>query len=245
MITIAQLSKSFTKNTKVLSDIELTFEAGRVTALLGPNGAGKTTLLKSILGLVHPDSGEIRFSGEIMKDDEGIKSKIGYMSQTPRFPENMKVREVIDVITKLRKQCKHINMNLFHDLGLDAEKNKKMLALSGGNKQKVSAALTFMYNPEYIFLDEPTNGLDPLSSSRLKEEIIYQADKGKTVVLTSHILSEVQMMASHIVYLVAGKVVINESLESLLKRTGEMHLELAIASILKKENGSDMKGAVA
>jgi Cu-processing system ATP-binding protein len=228
VIRVTNLRKSFGK-LRVLNDLNLEIRQGTITALLGPNGAGKTTLVKSILGMVRPDSGEIEVAGVRIDGEGRYRANIGYMPQIARYPENLTVREIFSMIQDLRGARSGTDDELVTLFELEKQLDKPFKTLSGGNRQRVSAALAFMFGPSILFLDEPTAGLDPIASSTLKDKILRERRAGKTVVLTSHVLSEVEELADTIVYLLDGRVHLEEPVAGLLARTGENTLERAIA----------------
>src|SRR5690606_23354289 len=138
----------------------------------GPNGCGKTTLIKSILGMVVPDEGEILFNTKPIQKDWLYRKHIGYMPQIGRYPENMSIAQVLDMLKDIRKTPDQVlDEDLYHSFKLNEILDKRMGTLSGGTRQKVSAQLAFMFNPEVLILDEPTAGLDPLATEILKEKI--------------------------------------------------------------------------
>jgi Cu-processing system ATP-binding protein len=231
MIDIHKLQKRFGR-LQALDSLDIRIGAGQVTAVLGPNGAGKTTLIKSVLGLVRPDAGEIRIRGELINGDPGYRRAIGYMPQVPRYPENLTVREIIAMIKDLRGGGGELDEELIELFALRAQYEKPFRTLSGGNRQRVSAAIAFLFRPEILILDEPTAGLDPLASSTLKDKIRRERLAGRTVILTSHVMSEIEELADTIVYLLDGKVYFQESLPALLQRTGEPNLERALARVM-------------
>ncbi|HYC29539.1 MAG TPA: ABC transporter ATP-binding protein, partial [Chitinophagaceae bacterium] len=155
MIGIEGLTKSFGKF-RALDSINLTLQEGQTVCLLGPNGSGKTTLIKSILGLVIPEKGEIRIAGQKVNKDWLYRSKIGYMPQIGRYPDNMTIDQVIRMIKQIRKDHQHYDEELVYGFGLDKIKHKVMKSLSGGTRQKVSACLAFLFSPDIYILDEPT-----------------------------------------------------------------------------------------
>ncbi|WP_457624335.1 ABC transporter ATP-binding protein, partial [Persephonella sp.] len=169
MVKVKNLYKRFGK-LEVLKGIDLELKGGNVTAILGPNGSGKTTLIKSILGLVVPTSGEIYVKGENVRKNWNYRKYIGYMPQIAVFPENLTLKELINMLVDIRKEGYNPNMKeeIIEGFKLEKYMDKKLKTLSGGTKQKVSALITFMFDPEIYFLDEPTVGLDPISSSFLK-----------------------------------------------------------------------------
>ncbi len=232
MITVKQLKKRFAK-LEALKGVDVSFEPGEVTAVLGPNGAGKTTLIKSILGLVRPDSGIITFDGKELNGDYTYRERIGYMPQQARYPENLTVKEILEMIRDLRNYPEVQDEELITMFNLQSEMNKPFKTLSGGNKQKMSAVLAFLFCPDVLFLDEPTAGLDPIASSKLKDKIITEKKKGKTIILTSHIMSEIQELADKVVYLLEGNLHFVTTVDSLLDDTGQPNLERALASKLE------------
>jgi Cu-processing system ATP-binding protein len=228
MIRVERLSKRFGK-LQVLDALDLEIEAGRTTAILGPNGAGKTTLIKSILGLVIPDSGTITVAGERLDGSPDYRRRIGYMPQIARYPENLTAREIIAMVTDLRGNPAEVDGDLVEELRVEGELDKPFRTLSGGNRQKVSAVLALLFCPDILFLDEPTAGLDPVSSSVFKDRLLEERARGRTLVLTSHVMAEVQELADTVVYLLDGRIHFRESVEGLMGSTGEASLERAIA----------------
>lgn len=228
MIEIQGLSKRFGK-LQVLDGLDLSVQRGAITAVLGPNGAGKTTLIKSILGLVKPDAGSITVNRERINGSPDYRRQIGYMPQIARYPENLTAREIIRMVSDLRDNPPNVDKSLADALRLEPELDKPFRTLSGGNRQKVSAVLAFLFRPEILFLDEPSAGLDPISSSVLKDRVLAEREAGRTIVLTSHIMSEVQELADRVVYLLDGRIHFEASVEGLLHATGEPTLERAIA----------------
>lgn len=235
MVKIKNLHKSFGK-LHVLKGINIELEKGKVTAILGPNGSGKTTLIKSILGLVIPDSGEIFIRGKNIREDWHYRKYIGYMPQIAIFPENLTLKELINMLVDIRKEGFNPNIKeeFIEKFKLKKYMDKKLKTLSGGTKQKVSALITFMFDPEIFFLDEPTVGLDPVSSSFLKDKIREQVERNKLVVLTSHIMSEVEELADDIVFLLEGIIYVHGSVKEIIEKSGEKNLERAIAKLMEK-----------
>ena len=235
MIRIEHISKKF-KRLVALDDINAHFDKGQVISLIGPNGSGKTTLIKSILGMVKADSGKIFFNNELIDGDPSYRSQIGYMPQIGRYPDNMKVGQLFKMLKNIRNVSEDkIDEELIDKFGLKQIFDKPMRTLSGGTRQKVSAALAFLFNPEVLILDEPTAGLDPLSSEILKEKILKEKSKNKLVLITSHILSDLDELTTHIMYLQEGKLEFFKEIDQLREETGELKLGKAIARIMKGE----------
>ena len=236
MIEINQLNKKFGKF-EVLQNINLSCKKGECIALIGPNGCGKTTLIKSILGMVLPDSGTIQFNGLNILGEYAYREKIGYMPQIGRYPDNMTIGQIIEMIKKIRNSSDNLNEDLLQDFELEKMFDKQMRTLSGGTTQKVSAVLAFLFNPDVLILDEPTAGLDPLASEVLKEKIIKEKEKGKLILITSHLLSELDDLITEIIFMQDGKVHFHQKVGELKANTGEEKISKAIAKILKdKQN---------
>src|SRR6187200_1106893 len=235
MIRIKHINKKF-KKLLALNDINAQFEKGQVISLIGPNGSGKTTLIKSILGMVKPDSGKIYFNNEPINGDPSYRSQIGYMPQIGRYPDNMKVGQLFKMLRNIRNVPENkIDEELIEKFDLKKIFDKPMRTLSGGTRQKVSAALAFLFDPGVLILDEPTAGLDPLSSEILKEKILKEKSKNKLILITSHILSDLDELTTNIMYMQEGKMEFFKEIEQLREETGELKLGKAIARIMKGE----------
>lgn len=234
MIRIENLNKKFRK-LQVLSSIDAVFDKGQVVALIGPNGSGKTTLIKSILGLVKPDEGKIYFRNVPVVANIEYRNHIGYMPQIGRYPENMKIVQLFRMVKNIRGAQAKLDEELYYKFGLDRISEKTMRSLSGGTRQKVSAALAFLFDPQVLILDEPTAGLDPLSSEILREKIVREKKKGKLFLITSHILSDLEEFSTDVVYLQEGRIVFYKTLSELQDITGETRLTRAIALFMKRE----------
>ena len=234
MIEVKQLHKTFGKLT-VLDGLDLSIKSGGIFAVLGPNGSGKTTLIKCILGMVIPQKGEIIFDGESVIRQSEYRNKINYMPQIANFPANLTVIELIEMVKNLRPKPAS-ETELISLFGLEPHLKKKLGNLSGGTKQKVNIVLAFMFDSDLIILDEPTTGLDPIAMISLKKLINDAKEDGKTVLITTHIMSLVDEIADEIVFLLEGKIYFKGSVPELKKQTGEPELEHAIANLLRKQN---------
>ncbi len=238
MITISNLFKSYGRQ-KILKGIDLDFnKRGCITAILGPNGSGKTTLIKSILGMVLPEKGKILVDGKSIKGQCAYRSQIDYLPQIAQFPGNLHVQELINMIKDLR-EGQTSEARLIELFDLQPFLNKKLRTLSGGTKQKVNLTLALMYDSPIVILDEPTSGLDPIALTRLKALIREEKERGKFILLTTHIMSFVEEIADEIVFLLDGNIYFRGSKKELKTQFQEEQLEKAIANILlgeKKKN---------
>ena len=233
MIRIEHISKRF-KKLQVLDDITVEFEKGQVISLIGPNGSGKTTLIKSILGMVKPNSGKIFVNEQIIDTDPSYRKIIGYMPQIGRYPDNMKIGQLFSMLKQIRKtETSQTDEELIKKFELEKIFEKPMRTLSGGTRQKVSAAIAFLFDPAILILDEPTAGLDPLASEILKEKIIAEKKKDKLILITSHILSDLDEITTHVMYMQEGKMQFIKDMGTLQEETGELRLGKAIARIMK------------
>jgi|KBSSwiS6_1023812.scaffolds.fasta_scaffold00769_6 Cu-processing system ATP-binding protein len=236
MIRIENISKRF-KRLQALDKINVEFHKGQVISLVGPNGSGKTTLIKCILGMVKADKGRIAVNNEYINGNPCYKSDIGYMPQIGRYPDNMKVGQLFEMLQNIRNQSKeHLDKELIEQFNLITIFEKPMRTLSGGTRQKVSAAVAFLFNPGILILDEPTAGLDPLSSEILKEKILKEKAKGKLILITSHILNDLEELTTDIMYMQEGKMEFIKRIDTLREETGELRLNKAIAKIMRRGN---------
>jgi len=205
MISVNGIVKSYGKSFKL--EIEkLELKKGLVVTLMGPNGSGKTTLLKSILGLVIPEKGKITVDGKNISGKSDYRNKICYMPQSSPFPPNLKIKEIISITQDIRKKQNNYDYELYEKFGIGSILGKKTGALSQGTRQRLSAALAFMFDSEIVVLDEPTAGLDPYSSEILKARIIKLKKDGKLVLLTTHIVNEVSELSDRLVFMLDGKI---------------------------------------
>jgi Cu-processing system ATP-binding protein len=237
MITILRLHKFFGKN-HVLKGIDLVFDQPGVVAVLGPNGSGKTTLIKTILGMVLPEKGSIEVFGAPIRNKWSYRSQIAYLPQIARFPENLKVSELLDMVKDLRGAgaAEKPLIDLFE---LHPFIDKRLSNLSGGTRQKVNLVLTFMYDCPILILDEPTAGLDPVSIVRLKELIDTERAKGKIILVTTHVMSLVEELAERVVFLLEGNVHFKGTLSELKETYGDYKVERAIANLLQRQKGEN------
>jgi Cu-processing system ATP-binding protein len=234
ILSTYQLSKHFGK-LQVLSEIDISFEMGQAVAIIGPNASGKTTFIKCILGMVIPGKGEVRFKDQAIGNQFLYRKSIGYMPQIGRYPDNMTVGSLFTMLREIRHFDGEPDMELYHLFELEQIEQKALSTLSGGTRQKVSAALAFMFCPEILILDEPTAGLDPLASEILKEKILKEKQAGKLILITSHIMSDLDEICTHVMYLFDRKLRFFKSIEALKSETGEQKLGKAIAQIMKAE----------
>ena len=237
MISIAGLVKRYGKQ-EVLRGVDLDIAAGRVTAVVGPNGTGKTTLIKAILGLVHADAGTISVDGAVVGDDCSYRSRIGYMPQIPRFPQNLTGAELLAMLRDMRGGALATEQKLDEELidrfQLSGQLDKPVRTLSGGTQQKLNAVMAFLFSPQLLILDEPTAGLDPASSAAFKDKILAERETGRTFVLSSHFMNELEELADDVVFLLEGRVQYRGPVVELMRTTRQANLARAISWLMMK-----------
>ena len=235
MIGIAGLTKRYGAH-EVLRGLDLEIAPRRVTAIVGPNGTGKTTLIKAVLGLVRPDAGTITVDGTAVGEDCGYRARIGYMPQIPRFPQNLTGAELLAMLRDMRGEWagQAIDEELIERFQLGSQLAKPVRTLSGGTQQKLNAVMAFLFSPGLLILDEPTAGLDPASSAVFKDKILAERDAGRTFVLSSHFMNELEELADDVVFLLEGRVQYRGPVEELMRSTRQANLGRAISWLMMK-----------
>lgn len=208
------LTKYYGKSRGIL-DMNLTVEQGDFFGFIGPNGAGKSTTIRTLLGLIAPTSGSAQLLGmDILCQKEAILSHVGYMPSEASFYRNMRVKEIIKLSADLRhRDCSAEAKKLCERLELDV--NKKIRELSLGNRKKVSIICALQHMPDLCILDEPTSGLDPLMQREFYAILEERNQKGATIFVSSHILSEIQRYCRHAAVIREGRLLALDSTERL------------------------------
>ncbi len=216
---------------EAIKNVNLEVFENETVGIIGANGAGKTTLIKLIGGFIKPDSGSINIKGQ---EPEEVRNtcKLSFLTETRAGFENFKVIELIDLIVDSLQASENID-ELLNNFNLIAHKEKQIKQLSTGLRQRVFLLLTFLGKPEIIFLDEPTNGLDPLSRYELKQ-VIKSYKKSKTFIITSHLLSDIQDLCDRIVILDFGEKIFDGRIDEFLEKMKIDNFEEAFAEFLKK-----------
>lgn len=231
-ITIEGLGKRY-GHQWALRGVNARFAAGEVVMVIGPNGSGKTTLLKCLLGLVRASEGAIRVNGIAIGTDPSYRAGLGYMPQYAEFPRELTVEQLLRMMNDIRDaRSGTTDDRLIGQLGMNALLDKRIGQLSGGMRQKVSAVLAFRYRPQVLVLDEPTAGLDPIASSQLLDAVVRAKRAGTTVLITSHIMEEVQALGDRVAYLEEGRLRFALPPETIMEATGEGSLAAALPRFL-------------
>ncbi|MDO5773702.1 MAG: ATP-binding cassette domain-containing protein [Spirochaetales bacterium] len=220
MIEVENASKLF-GNFRAVDGISFSIQTGEIVGLLGPNGAGKTTTMRMISGFLEPDSGTVKIDGlDVLKNPVETKRKIGYMPESAPMYSDMIVADYLKYIAEIEDQnpaekCRE----LAEVCGLKEVMHKNIGELSRGNRQRVGLAHALMGNPEILILDEPTSGLDPNQVLEVRN-LIKQIGKTHTVIISTHILSEVEMLCGRVIIISGGKKVADSPTEELREHFG-------------------------
>jgi len=219
-IEVRNLKKIY-NNVAAVNGISFTVRKGEIFAFLGPNGAGKTTTVEMIESIRQPSQGSIRLLGaDIRTDFDRVKEKIGILPQEFHSFERFTVRETLVYFSKLYKRKANID-EILKAMDLQTDQHKLYRNLSGGLKQRVGVAVSLVNDPEVVFLDEPTTGLDPKARREVWEVIEGLRSKGKTVFLTTHYMEEAEYLADHIAIIHKGNIIAEGSLQQLIDCHGE------------------------
>jgi len=232
MISVHNLVKSYGK-LDVIKGIDLELKDSGVTAILGPNGSGKTTFLKCLLGMAIPQHGQILFDGEDIKNSWTYRRHMSYVPQIARFPNNLTVREFFEMLKDVRGVTTTYEQRYIRFFDLTPHLGKRLGALSGGTKQKVNLTAALMFDAQYIFLDEPIAGLDPVALIRFKDLLRQEKEKGKQIIITTHIMNIVEELADEIIFILDGRIYFRGTPKQLLSKYSEVSIERAIAKILQ------------
>ena len=225
-IRLESLSKHYGDVT-ANDDVSFTLESGEIFGYLGPNGAGKTTTIRLLLGLIKPTSGTAEVLGADVRDRRAlteVKADLGYLPDTLGFEERLTGREALDHFARMRGDQRRDELLELFDPPLD----KRIETYSTGNRRMLGIVQAFMHDPDLVIMDEPTSGLDPLKQDRMHAFLEAERDAGKTIFLSSHILSEVQRVCDRVGIIRDGELVALEDVESLLGRSGKtVRIQLA------------------
>jgi ABC-2 type transport system ATP-binding protein len=245
-IETSDLTKCFGSLTAV-NKLNLKVQKNTIHGFLGPNGAGKTTTIKILVGLLKPDSGLVKVLGqEVNVDDADSRLNVGYMPELPKFPKHLKGAELLDIYGRMygmtQQQRKEQVPKLIEMVGLKGRENDLVGKYSKGMQQRIGIAQALLFDPELVILDEPSIGLDPVGMVEVRELVKNILKEGRTVFLSSHLLSEVEQICDHVTIINKGSVLASDTLQNvsgLILEAPMMHVELtdlsneAIAAVKK------------
>ena len=227
MLEIKNLSKYFGIK-KAVDNVSFKVEDGHIVGVLGKNDAGKSTIFRMILNILEPDEGEVLYNGK--KIDYSISDKIGYLPEVGSLIDSYTVYEQCMYYGKMKSmKSEDIKNNMFELLeqfGIVEYANMKIKELSKGNKQKIQFIISLLHNPELLILDEPFSGLDPVSVEYFKKIILQLKEQGKTIVFSSHIMSQVEMLCEEVIIIDKGKIILNCNLEEIKQEYASKTLDI-------------------
>lgn len=215
IIEIKNLKKYFGQ-TKAVDDVSFEVKKGEILGFLGPNGAGKTTVIRCLMDFIRPDSGEIKIFGkQPSKHSSELKEKIGYLASSPRIYDHWNGKKHLELISKIRKINNYPNKLIDE---LEYEPEVKTANLSTGNRQKLALILSLIAKPELLIMDEPTLGLDPILQNTIYQILEKIKKDGRTILMSSHNLHEVEKVCDRVVIIKKGKIVAVESVDQIKKK---------------------------
>jgi ABC-2 type transport system ATP-binding protein len=219
-ILVKNVTKTY-KNQKALNDISFKIKKGEIVGFLGPNGAGKSTTMKILTCYIPPSQGTAEVCGlNVLEEPEEVKKKIGYLPEHNPLYLDMYVKEYLGFVANIH-QLKNIKKRvdeIIEIVGLQREKNKKIVALSKGYRQRIGIAQAMIHDPEVLILDEPTSGLDPNQLDEIRN-LIKRIGQEKTVLLSTHIMQEVEAICDRVIIINKGKLVADDTSEHLTQST--------------------------
>ncbi len=218
-IEIDQLKKYYGK-IEAVKGISMSVERGEIFGFLGPNGAGKTTTIRCMLNLIYPTAGNIRILGmDAQRDSIKLHKHIGYLPGDVRLPGDMTGRQVIDYFSRLQG-LEPVLLNPLVEM-FDVEMKRRIKGYSKGMRQKIGIVLAFMCDPDVLVLDEPTSGLDPLLQKTFNQFLLEEQARGKTIFMSSHIMSDVEKVCHRVAVIRSGELVTVETVEALREKAGQ------------------------
>ena len=227
MLEVKNLSKYFGIK-KAVDNVSFKVEEGHILGVLGKNGAGKSTIFRMILNTLDPDEGEVLYNGQ--KIDNHISDRIGYLPEVGSLIDSYTVYEQCVYYGKMKsmktEEIKNNMFELLEQFGIVEYANMKIKELSKGNKQKIQFIISLLHNPDLIILDEPFSGLDPVSVEYFKNIILQLKSQGKTIVFSSHIMSQVEMLCEEVLIIDKGKVILNCNLEEIKQEYASKTLDI-------------------
>ena len=236
--------KKYYATQKAVDDISFNIQKGSIFGLLGPNGAGKTTLLRMITGIFYPDSGHIQFDGKEFDPLNDI-IKIGYMPEERGLYKKMKTGDQALYLAQLKGLSKSDAMAKikfwFQKLEMESWWNKKVEDLSKGMSQKLQFVITVLHEPKLIILDEPFSGLDPLNASLIKDEIYGLAQRGSTIIFSTHRMEQVEEICDHIVLMNLGKKVLDGTVGDIKQQFKENKFGIRLSEVPANLNGNSFE----
>ncbi|VVB52664.1 putative ABC transporter ATP-binding protein [uncultured archaeon] len=234
-VCVLNLSKSF-NGQNVVRDISFDISKGEIFGLIGPNGAGKTTIIRMLLDIIRPDSGEIRILDDRLSEE--IKDQIGYLPEERGLYKKLTVFETLAYLGALKEiDSKKRAAFLLQKMGMLQHKDKKISELSKGMQQKIQIIAAIIHDPDFIILDEPFSGLDPVNMKLVKDLIMELGKEGKTILISTHMMDQVERMCSRIFMIHKGEGVLYGKIDEIKSRYGKNTVLLEFEGELKNIQG--------
>lgn len=246
MLEVKNIKKSYGDKV-VLDGVNLNIKKGEVFGLIGANGSGKTTLFNIISQLLAADGGEVFLDGKKVLNIDDLSKKLGYIIDIPAMFEYMTAKEYLDFLFCSSNELKEVKekkiLEVLKRVGLDEVQNKRIKSFSRGMKQKIGIAAGLIFNPEIILMDEPSSALDPIGRRDVLSIIDSLKEQGKTIILSTHILNDIERVCTRVGLLVDGKIVIEGKISEIMKQfsenkimvVAEKEAKLEICKLLKKK----------
>lgn len=236
-----KLEKTDSKKKIACNDLSFTAHPGEIFGLLGPNGAGKTTCLRTISTLIKPDEGDVFVGGSsVVTESFEVRGKIGFLTSELKLEDHFTPNYLFTYFSRLHgieeSKIEENKMRLFKRFGIDDFMEVKVGELSTGMKQKASIAISLVHDPEFIVFDEPTNGLDVLTARSVTDYLVELRNQGKTVILSTHILSVVEKLCDRVGIIINGKMKICDTLDNIKGSHPSNDLEEIFFDLVKEES---------
>ncbi|MDW7727363.1 MAG: ATP-binding cassette domain-containing protein [Candidatus Methanoperedens sp.] len=234
-VEVSGVSKSY-NGQSVVKDVSFNIAPGEVFGLIGPNGAGKTTIIRMLLDIIKPDSGKLKILDSRLS--EGIKDRIGYLPEERGLYRRLTVMDTLMYLGVLKNnQSKERILGLLEDMEMLSNKDKKISELSKGMQQKIQIIAAISHDPELIIIDEPFSGLDPVNTKLVKELILKLKKQGKTILLSTHMMDQVERMCDRILMIHKGCGVLYGSVAGIKSRYGKNTIFLEFEGEIKNIEG--------
>ena len=234
LVKIEKVSKCF-GNARVLNDVSFEIPKGSVLGILGPNGSGKSTLMRIIAGLIKTWDGNIYFDGKPIAEESMYLHRVGFLIEDPAFYEHLTAAENLIMLSRLTNSPLDNIERLLKEVDLNGSEDKLVRNFSYGMKQRLGIAQAILNDPDILFLDEPSNGLDPHGIVQMNNTIVDLNKKGKTICLSTHVVEHVKDLCSHIIILKEGNLVLDDSIENLFENSNKYEVKSKSIEAIKNK----------
>ena len=234
LVKIEKVSKCFGK-ARVLNNVSFEIPKGSVLGILGPNGSGKSTLMRIIAGLIKTWDGNIYFDGKPIAEESMYLHRVGFLIEDPAFYEHLTAAENLIMLSRLTNSPLDNIERLLKEVDLNGSEDKLVRNFSYGMKQRLGIAQAILNDPDILFLDEPSNGLDPHGIVQMNNTIVDLNKKGKTICLSTHVVEHVKDLCSHIIILKEGNLVLDDSIENLFENSNKYEIKSKSIEAIKNK----------